>query len=50
MRVFLVTIYGCGLTERFAIRATGRDEAERDACRMFHVITNGITPEAIITF
>lgn len=50
MRVFLVTIYGRGLTERFAVRADNRTIAEHDACRMFHVITNGITPEAIITF
>ena len=49
MRVFLVTVYGLGLTERFVLRATGRNDAERDACCMFHVITNGITPEAILT-
>lgn len=50
MRVFLVTVYGLGLTERFVLRATGRDEAERDACRVFHVITNGISPEHVTTF
>ena len=49
MRVFLVTVYGLGLTERFAVQAADQTIAERDACRMFHVITNGITPEAILT-
>ena len=49
MRLFVIMIYGHGLTERFAVQAADRAAAERDACRMFHVITNGITPEAILT-